>query len=112
MNLVESTYLATDTRPMARKVDAHDHRNTRAADEGGREVTTQQAADLLNLSRQYLARLLDEKRIPFRKAGQHRRLRIEDVLQFKEKRDKERRAGLRKLSQMTQKLGGYDAEVK
>ena len=78
----------------------------------GREVTTQQAADLLNVSRQYLVRLLDDGRIPFRKTGKHRRLRIEDVLAFKEKRDKDRRAGLRELSQMTQEFGGYDAESK
>lgn len=78
----------------------------------GREVTTQQAADLLNVSRQYLVRLLDENRLPFRKTGKHRRLRIEDVLAFKEVRDKDRRAGLRELSQMTQELGGYDAESK
>jgi excisionase family DNA binding protein len=78
----------------------------------GREVTTQQAADLLNVSRQYLVRLLDEGRIPFRKTGKHRRLRIEDVLSFKEKRDKDRRAGLRELSQMTQELGGYDSDLK
>lgn len=78
----------------------------------GREVTTQQAADLLNVSRQYLVRLLDEGRIPFRKTGKHRRLRIEDVLAFKETRDKDRRAGLRELSQLTQEFGGYDPEVK
>lgn len=78
----------------------------------GREVTTQQAADLLNVSRQYLVRLLDEGRIAFRKTGKHRRLRIEDVLAFKHSRDKDRRAGLRELSQMTQELGGYDSELK
>lgn len=78
----------------------------------GREVTTQQAADLLNVSRQYLVRLLDEGRIPFRKTGKHRRLRIGDVLAFKENRDRNRRAGLRELSQMTQEYGGYDAELK
>ncbi|HEV7668028.1 MAG TPA: excisionase family DNA-binding protein [Thermoanaerobaculia bacterium] len=78
----------------------------------GREVTSQQAADLLNVSRQYLVRLLDEGRIAFRKTGKHRRLRIEDVLQFKEKRDQERCAGLRELSRMTQELGGYDSELK
>lgn len=78
----------------------------------GREVTTQQAADLLNVSRQYLVRLLDEERIPFRKTGKHRRLRIEDVLAFKEKRDKDRRAGLRELSRMTQEFGGYEPELK
>jgi len=78
----------------------------------GKEVTTQQAAELLNVSRQYLVRLLDEGRIPFRKTGKHRRLRIQDVLAFKEKRDRDRRAGLRELSQVTQDLGGYDAELK
>lgn len=78
----------------------------------GKEVTTQQAADLLNVSRQYLVRLLEEGRIRFRKTGKHRRLRIEDVLAFKEQRDKDRRAGLRELSRMTQEMGGYDAELK
>jgi len=78
----------------------------------GRELTTRQAADLLNVSRQYLVRLLDEGRIAFRKTGKHRRLRIEDVLEFKEKRDKDRRAGLRELSQMSQAFGGYDSELK
>jgi excisionase family DNA binding protein len=78
----------------------------------GKELTTQQAADLLNVSRQYLVRLLEEARIPFRKTGKHRRLRIEDVLSFKEKRDKDRRAGLRELSRLTQEFGGYDAELK
>jgi excisionase family DNA binding protein len=78
----------------------------------GREVTTQQAANLLNVSRQYLVRLLDEGRIPFRKTGKHRRLRIDDVLSFKATRDADRRAGLRELSRMTQELGGYDAELK
>ncbi|MBL9023012.1 MAG: helix-turn-helix domain-containing protein [Myxococcales bacterium] len=78
----------------------------------GRELTTQQAADLLNVSRQYLVRLLDEKRIPFRKTGKHRRLRIEDVLAFKEQRDRDRRSKLRDLSRLTEELGGYDAELK
>lgn len=78
----------------------------------GEEVTTQQAADLLNVSRQYLVRLLDEGRIPFRKTGKHRRLRMQDVLAFKEQRDKDRRAGLRELSRLTEESGGYDAELK
>lgn len=76
----------------------------------GKELTTQQAADLLNVSRQFLVRLLDEKRLPFCKTGKRRRLRIDDVLAFKERRDKERRAGLRELSQVTQEYGGYATE--
>jgi excisionase family DNA binding protein len=76
----------------------------------GREMTTQQAADLLNVSRQYLVRLLDEGRIPFRMTGKHRRVRIEDVLAFKDTRDRDRRAGLRHLSRMTEEFGGYESE--
>lgn len=78
----------------------------------GRELTTQQAAELLNVSRQYLVRLLEEGRLPFRKTGKHRRVKIEDVMRFRETRDKDRRAGLRNLSQLTQEIGGYDKELK
>lgn len=68
----------------------------------GRELTTQQAANILNVSRQYLVRLLDGGQIPYRKLGKHRRLRIEDVLTYKESRDLARREGLRELSRLSQ----------
>lgn len=74
----------------------------------GQELTTQQAADILNVSRQYLVRLLDEGRIPFTKTGKHRRVRIEDVLGFKEQRDRERKTGLDELTRMSEEFGGYD----
>lgn len=77
----------------------------------GKELTTQQAADLLNVSRQYLVRLLDEGRLPFTKTGKHRRLRIEDVLAYRDKRDAERRAALRGLTELTEELGGYEREL-
>lgn len=78
----------------------------------GKALTTQQAADLINVSRQYLVRLLDDGQIPFTKTGKHRRLRIEDVLQFKERRDHERGHKLRALTQLTEEFGGYDRELK
>lgn len=73
----------------------------------GQQLTTQQAASILNISRQYLVRLLESGKIPFTKTGKHRRLAIEDVLEYKEKRDKKRRKSLRKLTRLTQKYGGY-----
>jgi excisionase family DNA binding protein len=68
--------------------------------------------DLINVSRQYLVRLLDEGRIAYTKTGKHRRLRIEDVLAFREQRDGERRNALRDLSQLTEEFGGYENELK
>ena len=72
-----------------------------------KEMTTQQAADLLNVSRQYLVRLLDENKIKHTRTGRHRRLRFEDVLAFKERRDRERKLGLKKLTEMSEDAGGY-----
>jgi len=71
-------------------------------------MTTQQAADLLKLSRQYLVRLLDQGKIPFHKTGKHRRVQIEDILDFKEKRDLDREAQLDALTELSQELVGYE----
>jgi excisionase family DNA binding protein len=74
----------------------------------GKELTTQPAAVLLNVSRQYLVRLLEAKRIPHTKTGKHRRLRIGDVLAFKERRDQDRRKTLDELTNLSEKFGGYE----
>ena len=74
----------------------------------GKDLTTQEAANILNVSPQYLVRLLDDGRIPFQKTGTHRRVRMEDVLAFKRQRDRDRMASLDDLSQLSQDFGGYE----
>ena len=74
----------------------------------GKELTTQQAAQILNVSRQYVVRLLDSGQIPFRRTGTHRRVRMEDLLTYKGQRDRDRTSSLDTLSQLSQEFGGYD----
>jgi excisionase family DNA binding protein len=72
------------------------------------DVTTQEAAMFLNVSRPYLVRLLEEGKIPFHKVGTHRRIRFEDVVQYKEDRQKISKDALQKLADQAQELGmGY-----
>lgn len=61
------------------------------------ELTTVQAADVLNVSRPFLIKLLDEGAIPHRKVGKHRRIRMEDVMVYKTAIDREREAVLDQL---------------
>lgn len=74
----------------------------------GKELTTQEAADLLRVSRPHLVKLLDEDTIPHYKVGTHRRVRIEDVLAYRERRAATRRQKLDELTRLSEELeGGY-----
>ncbi len=68
------------------------------------EISTQQAAEILGVSRPHLVKLLEEGAIPFRKVGRHRRMRLNDVLVYQKKTRKE---ALDKLQEFTQEMGLY-----
>ncbi len=66
------------------------------------ELTTIQAAGILNVSRPFLVKLLDQKAIPHRKVGRHRRIRMEDVVAYKDAIDHERERVLEQLTREAQ----------
>lgn len=76
----------------------------------GNELTTQEAADLLNVSRPHLVKLLEQGDIPYTKTGTHRRVRFADLVTYKRKRDLTRRQGLDDLTRVSQELGLYDEQ--
>ena len=69
------------------------------------EIGTQEAAELLGVSRPFLVKLLDNGAIPSRKVGVQRRVRPADILDYKEQEQAERREVLRELAAEDQRLG-------
>ena len=73
-------------------------------------LTTQEAANLLNISRPYLYQLLDRQEIPCTLVGTHRRIKAKDLSNYKDKRDGQRSQDLAELVSITEELGLYDSE--
>ncbi len=72
------------------------------------EVTTQQAATLLNVSRPTIVKLIDEGTLPARMVGSHRRILLSDLLAYRDKIVAERRAILDQMTRDAEDLGLYD----
>jgi excisionase family DNA binding protein len=68
------------------------------------ELTTQEAADLLNVSRPFLVGLLESGQVPYHKVGTHRRVRFADLMIYKRRRDEESESALREMASLSQEL--------
>jgi excisionase family DNA binding protein len=73
------------------------------------EVSTQQAADMLNVSRPHLVKLLENNTIPFKKVGSHRRILLRDLITYEKSLQRNREEKLKFLSEQAQDLNlGYE----
>jgi excisionase family DNA binding protein len=73
------------------------------------ELTTQEAADMLNVSRPHLVKLLEDGVLPFHRTGKHRRVKFADLMQYREARDRTSEEAMAELARQAQELDmGYE----
>jgi excisionase family DNA binding protein len=98
---------------LKRVVDAMERGASVSLEPIDRQLTTQQAASLLGVSRNTLVRLLDEHELPFERLGEtrHRRLRLHDVLAYRDRKREERRSRLDEMTRQANDDGLYDADA-
>ena len=73
------------------------------------EVTTQAAAEILGCSRPHLVKLLEEGKIAFTKVGKHRRIKFEDVVQYKQEMKKLQKQNITDIMNADEETGLYDS---
>lgn len=71
------------------------------------ELTTQEAANILNVSRPHMVKLLEDGKLPFHKTGRHRRVLFADLMDYKHQRDNESSRAMQALADHSQELGLY-----
>ncbi|WP_038908606.1 helix-turn-helix domain-containing protein [Dickeya oryzae] len=71
------------------------------------ELTTQEAANILNVSRPHMVKLLEEGKLPFHKTGRHRRVLFANLMEYKRQRDNESRSAMQELTDHSQEPGLY-----
>lgn len=73
------------------------------------ELTTQEAADMLNVSRPHLIKLLEDGALPFHRTGKHRRIKFAELMQYKDARDRASEGAMTELAHQAQELDmGYE----